>query len=116
MVNTIVYVIDLKQGGMISPFNLIVLDGRERGSMSNHSSSSDSEMFDLMSKQMGLGATKKFPEGKLTAQDEGELMMAIIAVNGKVVINFGTPTAWIGFTKEQAYELANTLRDKANSL
>lgn len=84
--------------------------------MSNHANSSDAQMNDLMAKAMGLGATKKFPEGKLTEQDEGELMMAITAVNGKVVINFGTPTAWIGFTKNQAYELANTLRDKANSL
>ncbi len=81
--------------------------------MSNHSQSNDAEMNEIMFK---LGATGKFPEGKLTNQDEGELVMAIGITNRKVIINFGTPTAWIGFTKEQAYELANTLRDKANSI
>lgn len=84
--------------------------------MSNHSSEYDSEMHEKMTKAFGLGATNRFPEGKLTQKDEGELAIAISAVNGKVVIDFGNPTAWIGFTKEQAYELANTLRDKANSL
>ncbi len=80
--------------------------------MSNHSSGMDEQMKELL----GLGATGKFPEGKLTKMDEGELAMAIGTHQGKVVIDFGKPTAWIGFTKEQAYELANTLRDKANSL
>jgi hypothetical protein len=60
-----------------------------------------------------LGATGQFPEGKLADNDEGEIRVAIGQQNGKVVIDFGKPVAWIGFTPEQAEEIAVTLREHA---
>lgn len=60
-----------------------------------------------------LGATGEFPEGKLTPEDEGEIRIGITDMDGKVIIDFGTPTAWIGFTPEQADGIADTLRERA---
>lgn len=61
-----------------------------------------------------IGATGKFPEGKLNQDDEGEIRMAIGSENGKIIMNFGKPTAWIGFNPTQARSLANLLILKAN--
>lgn len=56
-----------------------------------------------------LGATGNFPDGKLTETDEGEIMVGITTVQDRIILNFGKPVKWIGFTKEQAIYLANTL-------
>lgn len=56
-----------------------------------------------------LGATGKFPEGKLVEHDEGEIRMAVGNKDGKVVIEFGTSVKWIGMTKEQALALAHSI-------
>jgi hypothetical protein len=86
----------------------------------------DSEALDLMKKmfaerfsqaqglqqdisRFGLGPTGAFPEGELNDDDEGEIRIAIGMQGDKVVIDFGKPTAWIGFTKEQAKQIAEML-------
>jgi hypothetical protein len=63
----------------------------------------------------GLGATGRHPNGKLTDNDEGEIKVAIAAdpARGVVVIDFGKPTAWIGFTPDQASDIADMLHAKA---
>ena len=66
-----------------------------------------------IAKQLGLGATERFPQGKLNAFDEGELRLAIVEQEGKVCIHFGKPVAWIGFDPIQAMELAATIRKRA---
>lgn len=71
------------------------------------------EASDRIDEITKLGATGRFPEGKLTPEDEGEIAYAIGQQDGKVVINFGKPTHWIGFTAEQAEDLATTLREHA---
>ncbi len=53
--------------------------------------------------------TKQFPAGKIHPTDEGELSMKIGTRDGAVVIDFGTPTAWVGFYPAQARELAERL-------
>lgn len=63
--------------------------------------------------QLGLGPTGQFPEGHLNDDDEGEIKVGITHSDGKVVIHFGKPVAWIGFTPEQAYEIAQTLIEHA---
>lgn len=65
----------------------------------------------LCSIQTGIGATGKFPEGKLAEHDEGEIRMAVGSKNGKIVIEFGTSVKWIGMNKEQALALAHSLID-----
>lgn len=56
-----------------------------------------------------LGATGKFPDGKINEADEGEIMVAIVGIEDRVVINFGKPVHWVGFTKEQAVQIAASL-------
>lgn len=70
-------------------------------------------LFDIKPK---LGATGKFPLGKLTESDEGELLMGITHHKGKVIVDFGKPTSWIGFTPEQAEDIADMLRRHANAI
>lgn len=47
---------------------------------------------------------------------KAELAMAIAVIEGKVVIRFGTPTAWIGMDKAQALEMAQHLTRIAEAL
>jgi hypothetical protein len=60
-----------------------------------------------------LGATGRFPEGKLRADDEGELRAAIGTMKGQVVIDFGKPVSWLSLPPEQAKALALVLLKKA---
>jgi hypothetical protein len=62
---------------------------------------------------LDLGPTGQFPEGKMNDADEGEIRVAIGQKDGKVVIDFGSPVAWIGLTAEQAEDIASTLRQHA---
>jgi hypothetical protein len=81
---------------------------------SRHSNDRGNEIMDALGQP--LGATKRFPLGKLTPHDEGEIRIAIGTSAGKVVMDFGNTTAWIGFDKAQALEIAETLRKHAETL
>lgn len=63
----------------------------------------------------GLGATGRYPEGKLGEHDEGEIAFAVAAdpKNKKVLIDFGKPVAFLGMNPKQAIELGQMLIDKA---
>lgn len=65
-----------------------------------------------------FGATGRHPQGFYNDNDEGEIQFGVAAdkKQGKVLLNFGKPVAWIGFDREQAIELANSLRQKADDL
>jgi hypothetical protein len=63
-----------------------------------------------------LGATKDFPRGKLNQHDEGGLMLAIGVKDKTVMIDFGTPTMWIGLDKHTAIQFANSILEKAATL
>lgn len=63
-----------------------------------------------------LGPTGKFPEGQLNEDDEGEIQIAIGIEGDKVILNFGTPVAWMGFTPEQADQIAYALIEKATKV
>lgn len=56
-----------------------------------------------------LGATGKFPEGKLTDMDEGEIAFAVFHKDGKVILDFGTQVTWMGMNPGQAVELGKLL-------
>lgn len=60
-----------------------------------------------------LGATGQFPEGKLSDNDEGEIMIGIAVYRGKVLFSFGKPVQGIGFTPEQAEQIGRDLINKA---
>jgi hypothetical protein len=54
-----------------------------------------------------LGATGKFPKGKLNKTDEGELRFAIGPhVSGGIGIEFGKAVKWIVLPKETAIQMA----------
>lgn len=82
--------------------------------MSNHSQSP--EMSRELIESMGLGPTREYPQGKIHSTDEGEIKMAIGTKENKVVIHFGTPTAWIGMDKEQAIQFGKTIIEKAEEI
>ena len=63
-----------------------------------------------------LGPTKKFPRGKFNASDEGELRLAVFVKDSTVVIDFGTPTAWIGLDADTALQFASSIFKHAANL
>lgn len=77
--------------------------------MSHHESQPNPESIKRLNEMFGLGATGNFPKGKITERDEGEIKLAIGHAPGKVIISFGKEVAWIGFTPEQARDIARTL-------
>jgi len=56
-----------------------------------------------------LGPTGRFPEGRLTKHDEGEIAFALGRKEGKVIIDFGSPVHWLGMNPNQAIDLGNAL-------
>lgn len=75
-------------------------------------------MDKLRELQQPFGATNRFPMGKLNEHDEGEIMFGVAAdkSQGKIIINFGKPTAWIGMDRQQALDFAALLKQKADDL
>lgn len=63
------------------------------------------------------GATGRFPEGKLTDEDQGEIAVAIGTHEGRVVLHFGDkPVTWFALTAAQAEGFALELIQRANKL
>ena len=60
-----------------------------------------------------LGATGRYPDGKVSEQDEGEIVFAVAGHNGKVFIDFGKPVHSLGMNPDQALQLAALLVEKA---
>lgn len=85
--------------------------------MSHHSGNNfyDKDTHDFF-KNLKLGATGRFPDGKLDANDEGELRIGVTVKDEKVVLAFGKPVEWIGFTREQAIQLGQNLIDRARQI
>lgn len=59
------------------------------------------------------GPVGAYPHGKLTPADEGSLQFAVGGKDGKVVIDFGSPVAWVGMTPQQAMDLASEIMSRA---
>jgi hypothetical protein len=64
-----------------------------------------------------LGATGRFPEGKLNDDDEGELRLGVAydKLDGIVRIEFGKPVAWVGLPPSQAIEFARVILKHAGA-
>lgn len=64
-----------------------------------------------------LGATGAYPQGKLNETDEGELNLAICRDegDGRIMIMFGKPVAWLAFSREEAVELASSILKHAGA-
>lgn len=62
------------------------------------------------------GAIGSYPNGMLTKKDEGAIQFAIGGKDGKVVLDFGTPVAWIGMTPQEAMDLAAAIMKRARAV
>jgi hypothetical protein len=62
-----------------------------------------------------LGATGDFPDGKLGEQDDA-LRLSIGHEQGKVMIHFGKPVAWLGMPPQDAIEFASLLIKQARAV
>jgi hypothetical protein len=49
---------------------------------------------------------KRYPRGKLSADDEGEITMSMYWKDGAFIIDFGKDVKWIGLDKVEAQEFA----------
>lgn len=74
------------------------------------------EFAKMIDSASDLGATGKFPEGKLTEEDEGEIQFGVTTKDEKVIIHFGKPIAWIGMTRQQAEDFGRLLIDRARGI
>lgn len=83
--------------------------------MSHHMNEMSADLRKYLNIPDDLGATGAFPRGQLCPEDEGEIRIAIAADprTGTVLIDFGKPIASIGFSAEQASDLADLLAAKA---
>ena len=63
-----------------------------------------------------LGATGDFPRGKLNADDEGALRLAVGVKDKTVMIVFGKEVAWLGLDKAQALAFAESIRQRAEEI
>lgn len=57
----------------------------------------------------------KFPDGKLNAEDQGESLLAVSTEQGRVRIDFETPSAWIAMPPDQAMNFAEALLKHARA-
>lgn len=58
----------------------------------------------------------KYPDGKMSVDDEGEVKIAIGFTEGRVIINFGSPVTWIGLNPAKAREMARHLLMTADAI
>lgn len=74
------------------------------------------EKTETKSENKDLGATGTYPDGMLSSNDEGGLQFGATILHGRIVLDFGKPVHSVGFTKDEAVNLANYLFEKARSL
>lgn len=55
----------------------------------------------------------KYPRGKLSHDDEGELAVRVGITGNTIVIDFGKHVDWIGFGYEGAVAFANVILENA---
>lgn len=63
-----------------------------------------------------LGATGKFPQGKLNETDEGELQFGVAHDDQFVHVNFGKPIAWFALGPDDAVALGALLTHHAKMI
>ena len=84
--------------------------------MAHHGSNPEHEqkMKDTLDKMMKR-MYGEFPDGRLNADDAGAVAVAVGHQDGRVVMQFPHNLNWIGFTADQAIDIANTLIEHARA-
>lgn len=72
----------------------------------------------LRLQQKHLGPTGRFPLGKISDSDDGEIRIAIAAdpTTKTIIFNFGTLVRWIAFPREDAKKLAEVIVQRLREL
>lgn len=73
-------------------------------------------MCNFAASQIRIGPTGEFPDGKSYSEDEGELKFAIAHDQDNVIINFGSPVAWMAMPPDAATQLAELLTRHAKEI
>jgi hypothetical protein len=60
--------------------------------------------------------TDQFPRGKLNADDEGQLQVAIATQDKTVIIDFGKPVVWLGLDYHTAMKFAGNIMLRAQEI
>jgi hypothetical protein len=78
----------------------------------------ESELIMMLKEQREGTAQRKWPQGRLSGLDEGQIAFAIGPdESGKnVVIDFGKQVAWVAMTPEDAVQLAQMLIKHARAI
>jgi acetyl-CoA carboxylase alpha subunit len=69
----------------------------------------------LLDQMEGRATQREYPHGRLGADDDGALAVAIAAdrKTGNVIITFGKPVSWVGMPAPEAIALANRIIEAA---
>lgn len=78
----------------------------------------DAERLNRFIEEVTGTAKRKWPNGRVSGEDDGETAFAIAADHQRkiVIIKFSKPMDWIGFGEEEARQLAAKLLEKADEL
>ncbi len=76
------------------------------------------ELLKRFADQRAGKAKREYPDGRISADDDGSLTFKIgaDADKGVIVIEYSKPTAWVGMQPQQAIELAQALIRHARSI
>ena len=93
----------------------LVKEGHGPGQSKEQLEETLQKKFDALDK-LNLGATGKFPHGKLTPKDEGEIKFSVgLSMDKKrVILNFGKAVRWVGMNRNQAIDVAKAMIKTAN--
>lgn len=72
--------------------------------MSHHSSKPNAALSESMQRLLG-----EYPDGRMNEDDAGAIAMQIGTEQGRVVLRFPKPVAWVGMTGDEAMQLAQDL-------
>lgn len=76
--------------------------------MSHHSGRPNPELSEAMRQLLG-----EYPNGRMNADDAGAVAMQVGVEEGRVVVRFPKPVAWIGMTGDEAMDIAQALMKHA---
>lgn len=76
--------------------------------MSHHSGRPNPELSEAMRQLLG-----EYPNGRMNADDAGAVAMQVGVEEGRVVVRFPKPVAWIGMTGDEAMDIARALMKHA---
>lgn len=85
---------------------------------SHHGENSDSELRKLFEQQREGTRSRAWPNGRLSASDDGEtaIMIAADVAKGAVVVRFPKPMEWLAMEPEQAVLIAQNLIKQARAI